>query len=49
LSQFWSPASLLKETTCTLLERESGRGGNRMGQGPESRADVEEFPSRVPE
>jgi hypothetical protein len=30
-------------------ERESGRGGNPMGQGPESRADVEESPSRVPE
>jgi hypothetical protein len=29
--------------------RESGRGGNPMGHGPESRADVEESPSRVPE
>jgi hypothetical protein len=28
-----------------LLERESRRGGNPMGQGPESRADVEESPS----
>jgi hypothetical protein len=27
----------------------SGRGGNPMWQGPESRADVEESPSRVPE
>jgi hypothetical protein len=36
-SQFWSSASLFK--------RESRRGGNPMGQGPESRADVEESPS----
>jgi hypothetical protein len=28
---------------------ESGRGGNPMGQGPESGVDVEESPSRVPE
>jgi hypothetical protein len=35
-----------------LVERnstQSERGGNPMGQGPESRADVEESPSRVPE
>jgi hypothetical protein len=30
-------------------ERERGRGGNPTGQGPESRADVEESPSRGPE
>jgi hypothetical protein len=29
--------------------RVSGRGGNPMGQGPESRTDVEEYPGRVPE
>jgi hypothetical protein len=28
---------------------ESGRGSNPMQQGPESREDVEESPSRVPE
>jgi hypothetical protein len=32
-----------------LLGRESGRGGNPMGQGRESRAGVEESPIRVPE
>jgi hypothetical protein len=30
-------------------ERENGRGGNPMGKGPESRVDVDESPSRVPE
>jgi hypothetical protein len=30
-------------------ERESGKGGNPMEQGLESRADVEESPSRLPE
>jgi hypothetical protein len=48
-SQFWNSASLLKETPPKLLARESGRGGNPMGKGPESRADMETFPSRVPE
>jgi hypothetical protein len=38
---------LLKEILSRLLE--SGRGDIAMGQGPESRADVEESPSRVPE
>jgi hypothetical protein len=38
---------LLKETPSRLLEREGGRGGNPMGKGPESRADVEESSSRV--
>jgi hypothetical protein len=45
-SQFWSLASL-KETA--QIVGESGRGGNPMRQGPESRADMEESPSRVPE
>jgi hypothetical protein len=40
---------LLKETPRRLLERESKRGGNPMGQGPESRADVKKSPSRIPE
>jgi hypothetical protein len=48
-SQFLSSALLLKETPRRLLERESGKRGNLMGQGPESRADVEESPRRVPE
>jgi hypothetical protein len=33
----------------TDCRRESRRGGNLMGQGPESRSDVEGSPSRVPE
>jgi hypothetical protein len=32
-----------------LLERESRRCGNPMGQGPESRTGVEESPNRLPE
>jgi hypothetical protein len=47
--QFWSSASLSKETPLKLLARESGIGGHLMGKGPESRADVEQPPSRVPE
>jgi hypothetical protein len=40
---------LSRETRRGLLERESGRDSNPMGQVPESRADVEESPSRAPE
>jgi hypothetical protein len=40
-SQFWSTEWSLKETPRRLLERGSGRGGNPMGQGLESRVDVE--------
>jgi hypothetical protein len=41
---------LLKETPRRAdCWRESGRGGNPMGQGPESRANVEECPISVPE
>jgi hypothetical protein len=36
------------EGICADCWRESGRGGNLMGQSLESRADVEESPSRVP-
>jgi hypothetical protein len=46
-SQFWSSASMLKETLRRVLERESGIGGNPMEQGPESRPDVEESPIPV--
>jgi hypothetical protein len=49
LTQFWSSASLFMETPKIARERESRRGGNLMGQGPESKADVEESASRVPE
>jgi hypothetical protein len=41
--------SVIVERNCTDHWRESGRGGNPMGQGPESRMDVEESPSQVPE
>jgi hypothetical protein len=37
------------EGNSALIVEESRRGGNPMGQGPESRVDVEESPSRVPE
>jgi hypothetical protein len=40
---------LLKETLGRLLERERGRGDNPLEQDPESRVDVDESPSRVPE
>jgi hypothetical protein len=41
---------LLKETPRRLLERDRKRWlSDGAGQGPESRADVEESPSRVPE
>jgi hypothetical protein len=41
--------SVVVEGNSPQIAGESGRGGNPMGQGPESRADVEESPSRVPE
>jgi hypothetical protein len=40
---------IVEKTPPRLLERESGKGGNPMGQGPESRAGMEESRSRVPE
>jgi hypothetical protein len=44
-----SELSAVVEGNSAQIIGESGRGGNPMGQGPESRADVEESPSRVPE
>jgi hypothetical protein len=41
--------SVIVEGNTTQIVGEGGRGGNLMGQGPESRADVEESLSRVPE
>jgi hypothetical protein len=41
--------SVTVEGNSAQIVGESGRGGNPMGQSPESRADVEESPSRVPE
>jgi hypothetical protein len=40
---------VIVEGNCTQIvgEREGGRGGNPMEQGPESRADMEESPSPV--
>jgi hypothetical protein len=47
-SQCLSSASLSKETPPRAdCWRESGRSGNQVGQGPESRADVEESPIPV--
>jgi hypothetical protein len=41
--------SIVVEGNCTDCWRESSIGGNPMGQSLESRADVEESPSQVPE
>jgi hypothetical protein len=40
---------MVVEGNSAQIVEESGRGDNPMKQGPESRADVEESPSRVPE
>jgi hypothetical protein len=41
--------SVVVEGNSAQTVGETGRDGNPMGKGPESRADVEESPSRVPE
>jgi hypothetical protein len=41
---------VVEENSAKIVEeRESRRGGYPMGLGPESRVDVEDSPSRVPE